>query len=84
VPLLLGDAAAALLCDELNGQPLTAASGAPWRLVVPGGACFTSVKWVSHLELTAEAGEASGERIARARLPASLAAGVARTEDTAS
>ncbi len=67
VPLPRDVAAAALLCDELNGQPLTAESGAPWRLVVPGGACYSSVKWVSRIELAAEAGDPSGERIARAR-----------------
>lgn len=72
VALPLADCDAALLCDRLNGEPLAREHGAPWRLVVPGGACFTSVKWVSALELTAEAGEATAERFARARLaPAS-------------
>lgn len=60
----------ALLCDRLNGEPLTRAHGAPWRLVVAGGACFTSVKWVSRLELAAEPGEATAERIARRRIAA--------------
>ncbi len=66
----LSDAESALLCDRLNGEPLGREHGAPWRLVVPGGACFTSVKWVSALELTAEMGEATAERIARSRLAA--------------
>jgi DMSO/TMAO reductase YedYZ molybdopterin-dependent catalytic subunit len=60
----------ALLCDRLNGEPLSRAHGAPWRLVVSGGACFTSVKWVSALELVAEPGEATAEAIARGRLTA--------------
>jgi DMSO/TMAO reductase YedYZ molybdopterin-dependent catalytic subunit len=60
----------ALLCDRLNGEPLSRAHGAPWRLVVSGGACFTSVKWVSTLELVAEPGEATAEQIARSRLAA--------------
>lgn len=58
----------ALLCDELNGDPLTTEHGAPWRLVVPGEKCFTSVKWVDRLEFTSRPGEPVGERIARARL----------------
>lgn len=68
VPIPLDDAGAALLCEEMNGRPLPAAHGAPWRLLAPGGACFTSVKWVDRLELTAERGAGEGERIARARL----------------
>jgi DMSO/TMAO reductase YedYZ molybdopterin-dependent catalytic subunit len=68
VPLALEEARAALLADRLNGAPLPLEHGAPWRLVVPGGRCFTSVKWVTRLELTAEPGEPTGERIARARL----------------
>jgi DMSO/TMAO reductase YedYZ molybdopterin-dependent catalytic subunit len=68
VPLTLEDAESALLCDELNGQPLAVEHGAPWRLVVPGGSCFTSVKWVDRLELTATAGQQTGRDIARSRL----------------
>jgi len=34
----------------------------------PGRECFTSVKWVDRLELTAEAGERTGEHIACSRL----------------
>lgn len=68
VPVPLDDAGAALLCEEMNGQPLPAVHGGPWRLLVPGGACFTSVKWVDRLELTAAPGPNDGERIARARL----------------
>lgn len=68
IPLALSDAGTALLCDELNGEPLGLEHGAPWRLVVPGGQCFTSVKWVERLEVTETAGEAEGERIARGRL----------------
>jgi len=68
IVLALAEAAESLLCDTLDGQPLTREHGAPWRLVVPGGKCFTSVKWVDRLEVTAEAGDSSGERIARARI----------------
>ncbi len=68
VALPLDAAAGALLCDRLNDEPLAREHGAPWRLVVSGGACFTSVKWVGALELAAEPGEATAERIARGRL----------------
>ncbi len=64
----LSDGESALLCDRLNGEPLAREHGGPWRLVVPGGACFTSVNWVSALELAAAAGEMTAERIARARI----------------
>lgn len=57
-----------LLCDALNGVPLTTDHGAPWRLLAPGDKCFTSVKWVDHLEFTSQPGEPVAERIARARL----------------
>lgn len=58
----------AMLCDELNGKPLTREHGAPWRLVSPGAKCFSSVKWVDRIEFTNHPGEPDGERIARARL----------------
>ena len=67
--LPLADIESALLCDRLNEEPLTPEHGAPWRLVLSGGACFTSVKWVDHLELATERGEATAERIARGRIP---------------
>jgi len=68
VPVSLEDADRALLCDGLDDQPLTLAHGAPWRLVLPGRECFTSVKWVDRLEVTADPCPNDGERIARARL----------------
>jgi DMSO/TMAO reductase YedYZ molybdopterin-dependent catalytic subunit len=68
VPLPLPEADRAVLCDQLNGRPLPVEHGAPWRLVVPGGVCYTSVKWVDRLEVAPEAGDNSGQRIARARV----------------
>ena len=68
VPLPLPEADRAVLCDQLNGRPLPVEHGAPWRLVTPGGVCYTSVKWVDRLEVAAEAGDNSGQRIARARI----------------
>jgi len=67
VPIALSEAEQALLADTLNDQPLAVEHGAPWRLTLPGAACFISVKWVERLELTAEPGENVGERVAEAR-----------------
>jgi len=67
VPLALVDADRGLVCDELNDEPLTTEHGAPWRLVVSGGACYTSVKWLDHLELVSDAGEDDARRLALAR-----------------
>jgi DMSO/TMAO reductase YedYZ molybdopterin-dependent catalytic subunit len=68
LPLGLADAEAALLCDQLNGEPLAVEHGAPWRLVVPGATCYASVKWVDRLELASAPGDNTAEAIARARL----------------
>lgn len=67
-PLSIAESGRAILCDQLNGQPLSVEHGAPWRLVIPGDACYTSVKWVDRLEVAPEAGDFSGQRIARARI----------------
>jgi len=69
VPLSMDQVQKALLCDFLNSERLSVAHGAPFRLVVPGEVCFTSVKWVRRIELVAEAGLNEAERIALGRLP---------------
>jgi len=38
------------------------------RLVVPGGECFTSIKWLDRLELRSEPGLNTAETIALDRL----------------
>lgn len=68
------EAEQALLADQLNQEPLTLQHGAPWRLALFGGRCFTSVKWVDRLELTAEPGKSTGLDIVRERNRAALAA----------
>jgi DMSO/TMAO reductase YedYZ molybdopterin-dependent catalytic subunit len=73
VPISLADAEDALLADRLNGQPLTVEHGAPWRLAIVGGRCFTSVKWVDRLELTDDPGENTSLKIVRERNQALLA-----------
>lgn len=67
VPISLAEAEHALLADTLNHQPLPVEHGAPWRLAMSGAACFTSVKWVERLEVTAEPGENVGEQVSEAR-----------------
>ena len=71
VPLAIHDAGRALLATRLGGQDLAIEHGGPVRLVVPGADCFTSVKWLDHLELRVEAGVNTGKQIALARLRAS-------------
>lgn len=68
VPIAVSDASGGIICDELNGEPLTVEHGAPWRLVVSGGACYSNVKWLDHLELAAGPGEDTARRMAMARL----------------
>ncbi|MBX5458650.1 MAG: molybdopterin-dependent oxidoreductase [Thermogemmatispora sp.] len=68
--LTLEEAGQALLCDRLNGALLTREHGAPWRLLVPGGKCYTSVKWVDTLLVSETVGVSTAEEIARQRLEA--------------
>jgi DMSO/TMAO reductase YedYZ molybdopterin-dependent catalytic subunit len=68
VSIPLTDAPRILLCDMLNELPLPIEHGGPWRLIVPSGQCFTSVKWVERLDVTAERKAGTAEVIARKRL----------------
>lgn len=68
VTLALGSLDGALLCDALDGKPLSSEHGAPWRLLVPGDKCFTSVKWVDRIEVTMDPGQPTAENVARQRL----------------
>ncbi|MCK9518151.1 MAG: molybdopterin-dependent oxidoreductase [Dehalococcoidia bacterium] len=68
LPLPLAEARAALLALTLDGALLAPEHGAPVRLLVPGGECYTSVKWLDHLELRAEPAENSAQEIALNRL----------------
>ncbi|HEX2173761.1 MAG TPA: molybdopterin-dependent oxidoreductase [Dehalococcoidia bacterium] len=43
-----------LLADTLNDAPLTVEHGAPLRLIAPGNACFSSIKWVDRIAVLAE------------------------------
>jgi DMSO/TMAO reductase YedYZ molybdopterin-dependent catalytic subunit len=68
LPLTLDDARTALVALTLDGGPLPPAHGGPARLLVPGGECFTSVKWLTHLELRAAPAANTAKSIAVARL----------------
>jgi len=68
ISLPLAPANNALLAVSMNGKILPAEHGGPIRLVVPGGECFTSIKWLDHLELRREAGVNTAKTIALARL----------------
>lgn len=70
VPLPLERADKALLAMTMNGEPIPLQHGAPVRLLVVGGQCFTSVKWLNHLELRRTPAASTGESIARARIRA--------------
>lgn len=68
VPIKLEDAPRAIIATRIGDEVLPVAHGGPMRLVVAGGDCFTSVKWIDHLELRAEAAPNTGEAIAMGRL----------------
>jgi DMSO/TMAO reductase YedYZ molybdopterin-dependent catalytic subunit len=75
VPLLLPEIEEALLVDSIDGQPVSAEGGTPWRLYVPGAQCHVSVKWVNRIELSATRAAAPDERVARARQRGRIAQG---------
>lgn len=60
-----------LLALYLDGNPIPKAHGGPFRLIVPGRECFTSIKWIDRIELTATPVRTS-EEIARGRLDMSV------------
>lgn len=68
VPLSLHDAKRALLATHLGGEPLPGEHGGPMRLLLPGGDCFTSIKWLDRLELRTEPAANTGRAIALGRL----------------
>ncbi|MBI4499288.1 MAG: molybdopterin-dependent oxidoreductase [Chloroflexi bacterium] len=70
VPLPLEDARRALLALRLDGRDLPVEHGGPVRLVVPGRECFTSIKWLDHLELRLSPASNTGQAIALGRLAA--------------
>ncbi|HEX5415262.1 MAG TPA: molybdopterin-dependent oxidoreductase [Chloroflexota bacterium] len=68
VSLSLDAARRSLLALRLGDGPLPVEHGGPVRLVVPGGDCYTSVKWLDRLELREQPGPNTGRAIALERL----------------
>ncbi|MEZ4503586.1 MAG: molybdopterin-dependent oxidoreductase [Dehalococcoidia bacterium] len=64
----LEEAKHALVAVQLNDRPLSHLHGGPSRLVVPGAACFTSIKWLDRILVRDTPGVNTAEAIARARL----------------
>jgi sulfite oxidase len=71
-PILAGQALASevMLAWAMNGQPLTAAHGAPVRIVVPGYIGARSVKWVQRVTLPPGPSDNYFEAVAYRPLPA--------------
>lgn len=61
-------ARAALIATELNGEAIPREHGGPYRLLVSGAACFTSIKWLDRIEARESEGANTAETIARARI----------------
>ena len=66
--LPMREARTALVALTLNGAPLGHSHGGPFRLYVPGEACYTSIKWLDRIEVRDSPGSSSASRIARQRL----------------
>lgn len=77
VALPLAEARRGLLALRLGNEPLPVEHGGPVRLVIRGGACYTSVKWLDHLELRQQPAPSTGRTIALERLTAHGGAGTA-------
>ena len=55
------------LADRLENEPITVEQGGPWRLIIPEGRFFDSVKWVDTIEFSLDTPNRSAERISQAR-----------------
>jgi len=51
LPLSTAQRPDVLLAYQMNGQPLTAAHGAPLRIIIPGWYGVAAVKWLTHIEV---------------------------------
>lgn len=67
-PLSRSQAERALLATHIGDAPLPPEHGGPVRLLVPGADCYTSVKWVNHIELRRSPGDDTAQQIALERL----------------
>jgi len=56
-----------LLADLVDGAPITVEQGGPWRLIIPEGRNYDSVKWVDTIEFSRDTPNLASERISQAR-----------------
>jgi DMSO/TMAO reductase YedYZ molybdopterin-dependent catalytic subunit len=56
-----------VLCDQIDGQPIPAEAGGPWRLWFADRSYNMGVKWVDQIEVCREEPDDSAIRIAEAR-----------------
>ena len=56
-----------LLADLVDGEPITLEQGGPWRLIIPEGRNYDSVKWVDTIEFSLDTPNLASERISQAR-----------------
>lgn len=57
-----------ILAYRMDGIPLPADHGGPYRLIAPGRDCFYGVKWVDRLEVSETDGRDTGPAIALERI----------------
>lgn len=66
VAIPLDRVAEVILADRLEDAPIDVEQGGPWRLIIPEGKLYNSVKWVDAIEFAALPNN-SAERIAASR-----------------
>ena len=66
-PVSLNQIERVILCDRINGEPIPADRGGPWRVLIPAHSYNMGVKWVDRIELTVDEPDDSAQRIAEAR-----------------
>ncbi len=67
VAIDVADADTVILADHLEGEPIVPEQGGPWRLIIPDGRFFDSVKWVDTIEFSLDTPNYTAERIVLAR-----------------
>jgi DMSO/TMAO reductase YedYZ molybdopterin-dependent catalytic subunit len=68
ITLPLEEARAALVAVVMDDEALPVEHGGPMRLLVRGGQCFTSIKWLESVELTTEDTGGTAREIALRRI----------------
>jgi DMSO/TMAO reductase YedYZ molybdopterin-dependent catalytic subunit len=66
-PVALVECERVVICDRLDGSPIPAERGGPWRVLIPAHSYNMGVKWLDRIELTAEQPDDAATRIAEAR-----------------